>query len=263
LTEFENYLLFLSDTANKLRIPLIVSGDFNINLLQVDSNLKVSDFVNCVYSHSLFPSIYRPTRITSKSATLIDNIFVSDPNFYSSGLLTVDISDHLPIFTFCHVPNRAKDRPSNIVSNTYIKSKTNFYKVCRSLSEQTWDFITTDSDINSDYNTLLDTTRNIINAHTSLSTNKKPVKRNQPWITKGLLTSINNKHKLYKKFLKRKVSLTDYNTYKNKLTSLLRVAKQQYFVDFANKHKKDTKSMWSVINACTGKTTLILLHLQM
>ena len=48
-----------------------------------------------------FPLITRPTRITSNTATLIDNIFTNNllNNFSVSGLMFCDISDHLPIFT--------------------------------------------------------------------------------------------------------------------------------------------------------------------
>jgi hypothetical protein len=50
-----------------------------------------------------FPIITLPTRITSHTATLIDNIFTNHPDNYSfSGLLLSDISDHLPIFYITH-----------------------------------------------------------------------------------------------------------------------------------------------------------------
>ena len=46
------------------------------------------------------PTITRPTRITSESATLIDNIYVSGNKLDNllSGILVADISDHFPIF---------------------------------------------------------------------------------------------------------------------------------------------------------------------
>ena len=55
---------------------------------------------SCVYqlTFSGQQPAYRPTRITSSSATLIDNIFMNDSSFISSGLLCTEISDHLPIF---------------------------------------------------------------------------------------------------------------------------------------------------------------------
>ena len=47
-----------------------------------------------------FPLITRPTRLTSNTATLTDNIFTNNLNNFSvSGLMFCDISDHLPIFT--------------------------------------------------------------------------------------------------------------------------------------------------------------------
>ena len=51
-------------------------------------------------SRMFFPLITRPTRITSNTATLIDNIFTNNLNNLSvRGLMFCDISDHLPIFT--------------------------------------------------------------------------------------------------------------------------------------------------------------------
>ena len=46
------------------------------------------------------PLITKPTRITSYSATLIDNIFTNDSEFRAkSGIIITDISDHPPVFT--------------------------------------------------------------------------------------------------------------------------------------------------------------------
>ena len=72
-----------------------------------------------------FPLITRPTRITSNTATLIDNIFTNHLNNYSfSGLLFTDISDHLPIFCFTY-------RRTRINNNAHVvfcdKSETNIY----------------------------------------------------------------------------------------------------------------------------------------
>jgi hypothetical protein len=48
------------------------------------------------------PLMTRPTRITSHTATLIDNIFTNQlSHCLKSGLLFTDISDHLPVFSIC------------------------------------------------------------------------------------------------------------------------------------------------------------------
>ena len=56
---------------------VILLSDFNIDLLKCDSNKNVSNFLDIIYSTNLVPNITSPTRLTSQSQTLIDNIFSS------------------------------------------------------------------------------------------------------------------------------------------------------------------------------------------
>ena len=53
-------------------------GDFNINLLNHDSDKDTRDFVDTMYASSFYPTINIPTRITASSKTLIDNVFYND-----------------------------------------------------------------------------------------------------------------------------------------------------------------------------------------
>ena len=57
-------------------------------------------FLDSLASNSFIPLILQPTKITSHSSTLIDNIFsnVIDPDIIS-GNLSATISDHLPQFS--------------------------------------------------------------------------------------------------------------------------------------------------------------------
>ena len=53
---------------------------------------------------SLYPLISKPTRITSSTATLIDNIFTNNLELnMNSGILYTDLSDHLPVFQVTHL----------------------------------------------------------------------------------------------------------------------------------------------------------------
>lgn len=74
-------------------------GDFNINILNIDSHQPTYDFINLMSSNGLYPLISKPTRITGSTATLIDNIFTNNLEFNMvSGILYADLSDHLPVF---------------------------------------------------------------------------------------------------------------------------------------------------------------------
>ena len=51
------------------------------------------------FSHFFFPLISRPTRFSSNSSILIDNIFTNHPvNASNAGIIISDLSDHLPVF---------------------------------------------------------------------------------------------------------------------------------------------------------------------
>ena len=77
-------------------------GDFNLDLLNSDLHSITNDFVNVLFSHALSPLISRPTRITSHSVTLIENIFTDISACCNNGLIIIDLSDHLPIFSLCY-----------------------------------------------------------------------------------------------------------------------------------------------------------------
>ena len=52
-----------------------------------------------------------------------------------------------------------------------------------------------------------------------------------PWISKGLLKSINTKNKLYKRYVQKpsEERLNKFKTYRNKLNNLIRKSKKEYY----------------------------------
>ena len=91
--EFFNFSNYFSN-----RLSFIL-GDFNVDLLTASSLQSSSQFYNNVASCSLLPVFTKPTRITSNSQSIIDNIFTNFPlHNCLPKILVVDISDHFPIF---------------------------------------------------------------------------------------------------------------------------------------------------------------------
>ena len=56
---------------------VFIMGDFNINLLDYSSHTPTYDFINTFLSNNFVPCINQPTRISSQSSTVIDNIFTN------------------------------------------------------------------------------------------------------------------------------------------------------------------------------------------
>ena len=52
-----------------------VCGHLNPDLLNVNHHKSTTDFIDTIYSHNLFPVIIKPSKITTNTAALINNIF--------------------------------------------------------------------------------------------------------------------------------------------------------------------------------------------
>ena len=98
LTDFNsNYLNKLLENISKEQKYVFLLGDFNVNLLNYNEHNQTNEFLDSLASNSFIPLILQPTRITSHSNTLIDNIFLNVIDLdIISGNLTATISDHLP-----------------------------------------------------------------------------------------------------------------------------------------------------------------------
>ena len=75
---FNEYISELLDKMKSESKCIACHGDYNISLLNSDCHGPTQEFADLMYSCSLFPCITKPTRVTSKTASLIDNIFCDD-----------------------------------------------------------------------------------------------------------------------------------------------------------------------------------------
>ena len=96
LSDFNNHFLsVLLEKISKENKMVVLLEDFNADLLKYDHD-EVSGFLDAMYSKLLSPNISSPTRITSSSVTLIDNIFTNDyDNTFTFTNLVTTLSDHL------------------------------------------------------------------------------------------------------------------------------------------------------------------------
>ena len=78
----ERFQKYFEETIEKfvaLDKQICVLGDFNIDLLKAQSSNYSHDFLLTLQSCYPIPTVDKPTRVRSTSATLIDNIFVNIP----------------------------------------------------------------------------------------------------------------------------------------------------------------------------------------
>ena len=96
-TFLENNIIEKSVSAKKISYMI---GDFNMNCLKYHENAKTKCFYDNIFEKGAIPIIYRPTRISEHSASLIDNILTAGifNNSLKKGIITSDVSDNFPIF---------------------------------------------------------------------------------------------------------------------------------------------------------------------
>ena len=156
----------------------------------------------------VLPYIIQPTRITSHSKSIIDNIF---SNYISqeiiSGNLTSTISDHLPQFLiepliFPNAPNKI----SNIVGRNW--SKFNLEEFILDYFAIDWPHILKlqNNDTNTSFQIFFDSMSRILDEHAPLKQlSKYKLKfKTKPWIAIALQKSISIKNKLFSDFINKK-----------------------------------------------------------
>ena len=251
----KEFLTPLFQKLEKEKKRLFLVGDLNVDLLKVESNTDTSDFFDSITSNLLVPHIIHPTRYTSHSKTLIDNIFSNCTNFQDgiSGNLTVGLSDHLPQFLFIHDEASKSGNPSHNLTRDF----KNFNRENFLLDFLTIDFdeILNHSDLNISFNTCMDQIDDLIKQHMPLrKLSKRELKtRAKPWITLGLRNSIHRRELIYKKFLKENDLLKkqqlerEYKTLRNHISFLCKQSKKLHFAEFFQSNSHNLKKTWNGI----------------
>lgn len=223
-------------------------GDFNIHLLHYNSHSHASQFLDNLFSFMLCPLISKPTRLTSHSATLIDNIFTNNLTHNStSGLLINDLSElSTPVFDDI-APPCTKDFKKQVRDF----SDKNVIKFKSFIKDYNWQEVFESDDPNEAYNNFIDKFMHIYNSCFPLKNLKGKALKTamNPWMSKGILNSIRRKNNMYKKLLNNfdPNFESNYKTYKNKLNHLIQIAKKNYYATKLDS-EKNKKGTWKVIN---------------
>ena len=252
---FNNMLTAVLDTLSSENKLVYLLGDYNLNLLNVDSHNPTSEFLEIMYSNHFFPLITRPTRITQHSATLIDNIFtnnITDLEPSLNGILVTDISDHFLIFHINYTYT-AKEVDSFIITRVY--NEKNKQKFIENISTFQWEEVYNSLNTQSAFDILHSKLMSIHDKCFPKMKIKKRYSNRKPWLSETLRNSIKVKNKLYHISKRIPCARTDksYKAYKNTLSSLLKIAEKYYYRDLIAANKDNMIKSWSIIKGVIGK----------
>ena len=169
-----------------------------------------------------------PTRITKSTATLIDNILVSQNLLekYNCNVLLDNISDHLPCVMSLSGMNLAKSEPITIISRDM--REQNLKALVCELSDVDWSDIMDEEDVNLSTNRVHECLVSKIDHHLPLRTREIQYKmvRREPWVSAGLLHCINRSKKLYSQSIRHDSTEKDCLVYKDYTRSLSKILRE-------------------------------------
>ena len=144
----------MANTENKL---CFVAGYFNLNCLDYNKNLEIRTFYNRIFAHGCIPLITKPTRVTSKTVSLFDNIFT---NFIfdtllklKKGIIKSDASNHFPVFVFLCSSSKIQKEHQKITIHKRVIHDTNLMAFKTDLRNVNWNSINHSPEANSKYET--------------------------------------------------------------------------------------------------------------
>ncbi len=192
---------------------VIVTDDFNIDLLKVNDEHIISEYFDMLTSYSFYPKITVPTRLTNNHGTLIDNFLcklAKSTIHTTAGVLIKKFSDHQPYFIHLNNVQIRDSLPVFVkVTKQDNESRHNFYNELLTSNELlTLQDSLNENTNNTSYIILHQVIQNAKTKHMPskfVKWNKYKHKKSK-WITSGIIKYIQYRDNLYKKLI-----LTQYN----------------------------------------------------
>ena len=228
----------------------VVIGDFNVNLLNQSS--ETSYFSNSMNTLFFLPCIWKPTRFSPSNLSepsLLDQIWLNNSDFYfTSGIISHDLTDHLPIFVNINLKNKSNTTEQDMIRVTFrLKTEENRQIFFDKLNSFDWNSIKHD-DVNLYVSKFTEVLNEIYCNSFPLKTKYVSSKKNfNPWINKSLRDLINAKSKYFQLYRMGLVNGLENNRFKNKVKSIIKKAKKLYYVRAFQSSKNNLKFTWKLI----------------
>ena len=253
VSEYENLVNHLKHADTHL----ILCMDHNNDLLKASVHNSTQHFLEVNLDNGLYPCINKPTRLTSTSATLIDNIFIDCKLLgrHSSRIKIDDISDHLPtVLILDHLVPKTNE---TIKIQCRDMRDCTFNKINSQLSGIMWETVITEN-VNESFNEFHDVLCNTIDMHSPLKSKTVNITKfwREPWISKKLQKCIGKQKLLYQYSIKKNAPqsvITKYRNYQNTLVKIKRAARKAYYTSKCVEFKRNPKKLWQFINSISGK----------
>ena len=266
-TEFIQEITPILKDLESSNVEAVIAGDFNIDLLKVNEKHVFSEYFDMLTSNSFYPKITLPTRLSNNHGTLIDNFLckLTETTLNTlSGILINKFSDHQPYFIILQNLQEKYHTPRYVeVNRNNTQSLLNFKNELTLLLDNNVFLNDLNQDPNNNYNILHTILQEAKDKHmpTKFVRYNKYKHKKSPWITSGIIKSIQYKDNLYKKYrmsdpnsVVHETLKINLKTYNNILKQSIRLSKRKYYESLFYKFRSDIKGTWKTINGILNTT---------
>lgn len=233
----------------------IFVGDLNINILD-ETDITVVNYLNILTQNGYVSCINQPTRESDQASTAIDHIFLrfkeheQKKDDFMPFVVRSTLTDHYLIGLSIKNINK---NIINLNRDTYT-TRINYINLNKQLSEETWIEVLSNNDVEGAYSCFKKKIISLINKNTNMIKINSKNRKRKPWITQGIINSINQRDLMKKKLIKEYSAENDikYKTHRNILNKTIKFAKINYYKVKLNESKNDYKKIWNIMNEVTN-----------
>lgn len=237
---------------------VIIAGDMNINLL--DENCpETQNYLSYLQSKHFLPGILKPTRFSSVDhilPTCLDHIWINNLIPFSSGIISQDITDHLPNFISFKSPS-PPDVKNTIKISFRPYSRIGEDKLMEKFDSINWNTILSGTDVNQKFLNFNSTINECYCKSFPIKTKIITEKRyNKPWLTSFLIQQIKLKSEYFKSYRAGLISVSTHNRFRNKVNKLVKETRDNYYLSVFTSCRNNMRKSWKALNELCGRSTV-------
>ncbi len=251
-SDFQSSFEHTLDVINNNKKSYIVCGDFNIDLIiEAQTITNYTDSIESRGCKQLVQNATRVPSIANHKWSLLDHIYTSlNDNLIGHKIVLSDLSDHLPLlisFRFSPLPN-CKD-----IFYQRDMSKFKHPEFMEDLKDNMDALVDCNyTDVNKYMESFLSIFQSLVNKHAPLKkqTHKQLKIKSKPWMNnRSIQQLIKLKNSEFRRYIRLKSESSNkmYKRVRNRLTHMIRSAKQTYFSNLFSSSHSDPRSMWKNI----------------
>jgi len=227
----------------------ILIGDFNADF-SAPASANATSLYNIATRLSLVNYVSSPTRVTSRSASMIDLVFSTSAIEGPCETVHVDISDHHAVLA--RIPHVICCRKKSGERRTRRLHRVN-WEAFRNDVEEAWQGSNM-SCIDFAADVFIDGITSVLDKHAPVVTQRRRERRPCPWLTDELVACVRARNSAHRRLMKDRTNEALRQQHREARAAARRLdrkLKNLYFVRQCE--TSDQRKLWSVINDVTGR----------